>query len=64
MPRPFQSAPVAISVLKRGAFYFPVQNPADEDVAAADVAYLGGRAYEVSAEEAAALVAAGYEVSE
>lgn len=49
-----------LTVLKNGGFYTTVENPAAEDVEAADAAYLGGRAYEVTTEEADALTAAGY----
>ena len=57
--------PVGQSVLKSASgSYATVQNPADEDVSAAAIAYLGGRTYEISDEEAADLTAAGYEVTE
>ena len=53
------------SVLKAASgAYVTVENPTPEQIDAATVAYLGGRTYEVSAEEATALTAAGYEVTE
>ncbi len=42
--------------------YTTVDTPTTEQVAAAQVAYLGGHLYEVTVTEAAALTAAGYEV--
>src|SRR5690606_33620659 len=50
----------SFSVLKLNGFYRQVSDPSNEDVAAAEVAYLGGRRYRVDEAEAAALVEAGY----
>lgn len=51
------------SVLKRDdGTYYQTQNPTDEEVVAAAIAYLGGRTYHVDSAEKAALQAAGYEV--
>lgn len=55
--------PRGITVLKNGASYVALENPTDEQVAAADAAYVGGRTHEIfSLDEVAALEAAGYEV--
>lgn len=51
---------VSFCLLKKDGFYTQVETPSDEDVAAADLAYLGGHAYYVSDLEAADLTAAGY----
>ena len=51
---------VGISVLKENGFYRQVRNPSSEEIAAADVTYLGGYDHTVSGSEAAALRAAGY----
>ena len=51
---------VGISVLKEGGFYRQVRFPSCEEIAAADVAYLGGYDHTVSDAEAASLRAAGY----
>lgn len=48
------------SVLKLDGFYRQVSDPSNEDVAAADVAYLGGRRYRVDDAEVEALTEAGY----
>lgn len=48
------------SILKIGSTYVPVQGPTNEQIVAADITYLGGHIYTVSAAEAAALTAAGY----
>lgn len=57
--------PVGVAVLKStGGGYTTVETPSDEQISAAAVAYLGGHTYEISAEEADALTAAGYEVTE
>lgn len=65
--RPFHKVKykVGLSVLKDefGA-YRTVESPTNEEVAAAAVAYIAGRTYEIEAEEAADLIAAGYEVIE
>lgn len=52
--------PVSFALLKKDGFYTLVETPADEDVAAADLAYLSGHTYYISDTEAAALTAAGY----
>lgn len=51
-----------ITVLKNDGEYTEVRYPSSEEVAAADVAYMGGYSYEVSAQEKADLEAAGYTV--
>lgn len=63
--RPFNrvKGKVGLSVLKTGTSYATVENPTDEQVTAADAAYLGGRTYTINDTEAAALTAAGYEVT-
>lgn len=52
----------AITVLKIDGDYYEVRYPAEEDVTAADIAYIGGGRYEVDAAEKADLEAAGYTV--
>lgn len=49
-----------MSLVKTGGYYRQVSNPSDEDVAAAEVFYLGGHVYTVSDTAAADLRAAGY----
>lgn len=49
-----------VSVLKESGGYRQVENPTDEECAAADAVYLGGHVYVVSAEEAESLDSAGY----
>lgn len=49
-----------VSLLKTGSTYAQVQSPSDAQMEAADVVYLGGYTYTISAGEAAALTAAGY----
>lgn len=49
-----------ITVLKTGGVYTQHRYPADTDLAAADVVYLGGHPYPVDFAEADALTAAGY----
>lgn len=57
--------PVGLSVLKSEAgAYTTVECPTPEQIDAAAITYLGGHDYEVSAEEADALTAAGYEVTD
>ena len=51
-----------ITVLKIDGIYYEVRYPSSEEVAAADIAYMGGYSYEVDATEKAALEAAGYTV--
>lgn len=52
--------PIGLSVLKVGTTYTMVEDPSNEDIAAATIAYLGGRTYPVSTAEAQALTTAGY----
>lgn len=54
--------PVGISVLKKDGEYFEVRYPSSEEVAEADIFYLGGITHTVTAEEKTSLEAAGYEV--
>lgn len=49
-----------ISVIKTAGSYVTVQNPTADQLAACDIAYLGGRDYLIDPTEQAALVAAGY----
>jgi len=49
-----------VSLLKESGVYRQVDGPSAEEITAAEITYLGGRVYEVTAEEAAALTAAGY----
>lgn len=50
-----------VTLLKdTGGFYRQVENPSDEEISNARVAYLGGREYRVSDAEALDLIAAGY----
>jgi hypothetical protein len=51
-----------ITVLKIDGEYFETRYPSAEEVADADIAYIGGYSYEVSTEEKASLEAAGYTV--
>lgn len=51
---------VGTTVLNEGGFYRQVEEPTDEEVAGADAAYLGGRSYTVTQDEADDLTAAGY----
>ena len=51
-----------VSVLKIDGQYYQTRFPSSEEVKAAQVAYIGGYSYEVSAGEKAALEAAGYTV--
>ena len=64
IPPPFNrmGTPEPVSVLKFGDFFRATKDPSAEDVELADAAYLGGRTYTISSEEAAALTAAGYQV--
>jgi len=50
----------SISILKEGGSYRPVQDPTNEEADNADVAYIGGRSYVITAEERQALINAGY----
>ncbi len=58
------AAPRSFSVLKVGSTYQTIQGPTTDQVDAADIYYAGGHIYEVDETEAAALVAAGYDVQE
>lgn len=49
-----------VTLLKTGGVYSQQRNPSDEQLSAADVAYLGGYTYTISDGEAAALTSAGY----
>lgn len=51
-----------ITVLKIDGEYYEVRYPSSEEVLEADIAYIGGYSYEVSATEKDDLEAAGYEV--
>ena len=51
-----------VTVLKVGGEYYEVRYPSSEEVADADIAYIGGYSYEVDAAEKASLEAAGYTV--
>lgn len=52
----------AITVLKIDGEYYEVRYPSSEEVADADIAYIGGGTYPVSSAEKASLEAAGYTV--
>ena len=52
--------PQAYSVIKRGDSYETVITPSNEVWQEADFVYLGGHKYEITDEEAALLIAAGY----
>lgn len=49
-----------LSVLKTAGAYVTLSTPLPEDIAAADIVYLGGRSYAVDDTERAALTTAGY----
>lgn len=51
-----------ITVLKIDGQYYQVRFPSSEEVAAAQIAYVGGYSYPVDAAEKASLEAAGYTV--
>lgn len=55
------SYPEAVSVVKYGSDYVEVSYPGYTTWDRADFVYQGGHEYEVTAEEAASLQAAGYE---
>ena len=55
--------PKGITVLKTGSTYTEVRYPSQEEVDAADIAYIGGYSYEVDSTEKAALEAVGYTVA-
>lgn len=52
----------AITVLKINGEYYEIRYPSAEEVAAADIAYIGGGTYPVDAAEKVSLEAAGYTV--
>lgn len=54
------SRPVGVSLLKEDGFYRQVENPSNEEVAAAEEAFLGGFRYEITSAQADALTLAGY----
>ena len=51
-----------VSVLKVAGEYYEYRSPSSEEIAEAEVAYIGGYSYEVSPGEKASLEAAGYTV--
>lgn len=51
-----------VTVLKIDGEYYEIRFPSAEEVAEADVAYIGGYSYEVSEAEKQQLEAAGYDV--
>ena len=51
-----------VTVLKIDGLYYETRFPSSEEIAEADVAYIGGYSYEVSAGEKADLEDAGYTV--
>ena len=51
-----------VSVLKVAGEYYEFRSPSSEEIAEAEVAYIGGYSYEVSPGEKASLEAAGYTV--
>jgi len=54
--------PKGITVLKVDGDYYQVRYPSAEEVADADIAYIGGYSYEVTLAEKADLESAGYTV--
>lgn len=52
--------PRAYSVLKTGGVYTTVATPDGAACAAADIVYLGGHTYDITDDEAADLIVAGY----
>lgn len=52
--------PHGVSLLKTNGTYRQVEGPTDEDMAAADITYLGGHTYTVTRAEGAELTEAGY----
>lgn len=52
--------PRGVSLLKENGLYRQVSDVSDEELSAADIAYLGGHVYWVSTEEAESLTDAGY----
>lgn len=51
---------VGHSIIKTAGFYSQVDNPSDDDIELSDAAYIGGRTYAITEDEADALTAAGY----
>jgi hypothetical protein len=51
------------SVLKNAGIYTVLDMPTTDQVNSADIAYLGGHIYEVTVDEANALIAAGFTVT-
>lgn len=51
-----------ISVIKIEGEYYEVRNPSSEEVAEAEIFYLGGITYDVTEQEKDSLEAAGYTV--
>lgn len=49
-----------VSLLKEDGFYRQVENPTDEEVAAAEKVYFGGREHDLTFEESVSLTDAGY----
>ena len=49
-----------VSLLKESGVYRQTSEPLDEEIAAAEITYLGGHVYEIDAAEVAALTAGGY----
>lgn len=49
-----------ISLLKTNGFYALTSFPSDEEIAAAEIAYLGGHEYEITEDEVTSLTNAGY----
>ena len=49
-----------VSLLKESGVYRQTSEPLAEEITAAEITYLGGHVYEISAAEALALIAAGY----
>lgn len=62
--RHFKSRARGRSVLKTGGVYVTVDYPTEDEIDAADEAYIGGHVYVVDDETAAALEAAGYTLGE
>jgi hypothetical protein len=61
--RHYRGQLTGITVLKTNGAYTQVETPMQSQISAADVAYLGGHTYEVTADEASALQAAGYDIT-
>lgn len=61
--RHYRGQMTGVTVLKNDGVYTEVETPLQSQISAADIAYMGGHTYDVSAEEAADLEAAGYEIT-